>query len=482
MAAFSPNFGTLLVARMFQGAGAAAIPTLGVALLSNRYDGEVRGLALGRLAGMAAAVSCLGPFVGGAVENAFGWRAVMALPILGALVLPFLWHALAGGGSGARLDLVGAVLVAGTAGGLVLLVQSPTTGLTVAVVGLLLLLLGAPAVALRVRHRPCGFLPASVVHNGTVVRSAVAAAAVPAAWFALLIAVPAVLVNDGWEAWEVGLLLVPSAAFALFVPRIVGPLLVRVGAPRALAIAGLVASAALVLAAIGTATITPAVLTVAVILVTVAFGLGQPAMSAAVGDAVHIDVRGVALGIATLLFLIGGSVGSAVVAGLGDVIGIPGSLWVLATLPLLGLIALIPELGRTRAAPAHRVALRRAVRRPRETGRHADPDRPGRAGERAHRCGPTAAVRRARRAVAARQHGVDDRRRRRRGVRDERVDQQRSRQADLRRPARALRRDPGRCRHRPGRGVPAHRPAHRRRQPIGPGPRTSPAASSRGGS
>jgi MFS family permease len=348
VAAFAPNFGTLLVARMFQGAGAAAIPTLGVALLSNRYDGEVRGLALGRLAGMAAAVSCLGPFVGGAVENAFGWRAVMALPILGALVLPFLWHALTAAGSGARLDLIGAVFVAGTAGGLVLLVQSPTTGIAVAVVGLLLLVLGAPAVAFRVRHRPCGFLPASVVRNGTVVRSAVAAAAVPAAWFALLIAVPAVLVHDGWEAWQVGLLLVPSAAVALFVPRVVGPLLVRVGAARSLAISGLTASTALVLAAVGTATVTPAVLTVAVILVTIAFGLGQPAMSAAVGDAVHVDVRGVALGIATLLFLVGGSVGSAVVAGLGDVIGIPGSLAVLAALPLLGLLALVPELARTR--------------------------------------------------------------------------------------------------------------------------------------
>ena len=151
---------------MFQGAGAAAIPTLGVALLSARYDGEVRGLALGRLAGMAAAVSCLGPLVGGAVEHAFGWRAVMALPILGVLVLPFLWRALAGGGTGARLDLLGAVLVAGTAAGLVLLVQSPSTGATVAVVGaLLLLLLGAPAVALRVRRRPHGFLPLSVVRN-----------------------------------------------------------------------------------------------------------------------------------------------------------------------------------------------------------------------------------------------------------------------------------------------------------------------------
>jgi MFS family permease len=348
VAALAPNFGTLLVARMFQGAGAAAVPTLGVALLSARYDGAVRGLALGRLAGMAAAVSCLGPFVGGAVEHAFGWRAVMALPMLGVLVVPFLWHALAGGGSGARLDLLGAVLVAGTAGGLVLLVQSPTTGMTVATVGLLLLALGAPAVALRVRHRPCGFLPRSVVRNGTVVRSAVAASAVPAAWFALLVAVPAVLVHHGWEAWQVGLLLVPSAGFALFVPRIAGPLLVRVGSANALAIAGATATVALLLASIGTATLTPVVLSLAVILVTVAFGLGQPAMTAAVGDAVHLDVRGVALGVATLLFLVGGSVGSAVVAGLGDVIGVPASVAVLAILPVLGLVALTPELRRAR--------------------------------------------------------------------------------------------------------------------------------------
>ena len=73
---------------LLQGAGAAAVPTLGVALLSGRYDGAERGLALGRLAGMAAFVSCLGPFLGGLVEHALGWRAVMAMPILGLLVLP----------------------------------------------------------------------------------------------------------------------------------------------------------------------------------------------------------------------------------------------------------------------------------------------------------------------------------------------------------------------------------------------------------
>lgn len=346
VAAFAPSFGVLLVARLVQGAGAAAVPTLGVAMLSARYDGAVRGLALGRLAGIAAAVSCLGPFLGGAVEHALGWRAVMAMPILGLLVIPFLWRAMTGEGTGASLDLIGAVLVAGTAGGLVLLVQSPSTGATVALVGVVLLVLGTPAVALRVRRRPHGFLPLSVVRNGTVVRSAVAAAAVPAAWFALLVGVPAVLVHAGWEAWQVGLLLVPSAVVALGVPRFAGPLMNRVGPAISLAIAGVTASIALGIAAVGTSLVSPVVLALAVVLVTMAFGLGQPALSASVGGAVDLDVRGVALGVATLLFLVGGSVGSAVVGGLGGVLGIPASLGILAVLPLLGLAALVPELRR----------------------------------------------------------------------------------------------------------------------------------------
>ena len=64
-------------------------------------------------------------------------------------------------------------------------------------------------------------------------------------------------------------------------------------------------------------------LVTAVVLVTFAFGLGQPALMAAVGGAVPADVRGVALGIATLVFLVGGGVGSAVVGGIGEVAG-PG--------------------------------------------------------------------------------------------------------------------------------------------------------------
>jgi MFS family permease len=305
----APNVEVLLAARVLQGAGAAAVPVLGMAIVSARYDGAVRTTALGQVAGTAAAVSALGPLAGGLLADLAGWRAVVALPALGLLVVPALWRALPTQGSGARLDLLGAALVAGTAAGLVLLVQSPASGVVVATAGALLLALGVPAVAAWVHRRPEGFLPRRVVREPVVVRSALAASAVPAAWFALLIAVPAVLAAEGWTPLQVGLALVPSAVTGFLAPRLAGPLLARLGP--------------------------------AVVLVTLAFGLGQPALMAAVGDAVPADVRGVALGIATLVFLVGGGVGSAVVGGVGEALGVDRSLLLLAALPLLGSLALV---------------------------------------------------------------------------------------------------------------------------------------------
>jgi MFS family permease len=344
--ALAPNFDVLLGARIVQGAGAAAVPTIGVAIVTARFSGAARAVALGRVAGVAAAVSCLGPLAGGTIEGLIGWRAVIALPMLGALIFPLLWRSIPTTGSGARLDLLGAVLVAATAAGVVLLVQSPSTGPVVAGVGATLAVLGVPAMVAWVRRRPHGFLPVEVIRNPVVVRSALAAGAVPAAWFALLIAVPAVLVGAGWEPWQVGLALLPSAAVGLAAPRIAGPLLNRIGSAPSLVLAALVAAASLGVAAEGAHVESAVLLVVAVVGVTFAFGLGQPALMEAVGDAVTDGVRGVALGIATLFFLVGGGIGSAVVGGLGDVLGMPPALLLLTILPVAGLLALLPELRR----------------------------------------------------------------------------------------------------------------------------------------
>ena len=347
LGALAPSYPVLLAARVLQGAGAASVPVLGMAIVSAKYAGPVRTAALGRVAGTAAAVTALGPLAGGGLEDLLGWRAVVALPALGLLVVPVLWRAVPTTGSGARLDLLGAALVALTAAGLVLVVQSPAAGTVVAVAGALLLVLGVPAVTAWVRRRPHGFLPLEVVRNGTVVRSALSSSAVPAAWFALLIAVPVVLVRLGWSPLDVGLALVPSALTGVVAPRLAAPVLVRLGAARSLAVSGSLAATALVVAAAGASLTRPAaaapVLVLAVMLVTFAFGLGQPALMSAVSDAVPAEVRGVALGVATLVFLVGGGVGSAVVGGLSEVLGMRTSLLLLTVLPVTGALVVLPR-------------------------------------------------------------------------------------------------------------------------------------------
>lgn len=352
LAAAAPTFTVLLLARMLQGAGAAAVPTLGVTIVNGRYSGDVRSVALGRVTAVAAALMSIGPLVGGLLEHALGWRAVMAMPVLGLLLVPPLWHALTRHRDGVGLDVLGAALVALSAGGVVLMVQSPSTGVSVLAIGAFLTLLGVPATAAWVRRRPDGFLPISVVRNGVLVRSAVSAASVPAAWFALLVAAPAVLVAEGWEPWQVGMLLLPSGVVALFVPRLVGPVIGRIGPYRAMAVSALGATCSSVAMAVGAWYVVPALIAVAASFLTVAFGVGQPSLVAAVADSTEPKVQGVALGIATLVFLAGGSVGSAVVGGLGSLWGVEHALLVVAVLPLLGVLALLPDLGRARTADA----------------------------------------------------------------------------------------------------------------------------------
>lgn len=343
-AALAPTFVVVVIARLVQGAGAAAVPAIGMAVLSARYEGATRAAALARLVALVGAATAAGAFIGGSVLTGLGWRAVIAIPALGVLLLPFLWSATRGRGTGARLDLPGAVIVAVASGGVVLLLQSPSAGPEVALVGLFLVVLGVPAAIWWVRAHPRGFLPRSVITNQVVVRLSLGAAAVPAGWLGSMVAAPVVLVQGGWAPWQVGLVLLPSAGVAFLAPRLTGPMLASRGAFATLRLSSTVAILALGVAALGAAlagrhiAVAGALLLVGMSLVTLAFGLSQPAVSAAVGDAVAREDRGVALGIASLIMLLGASLGAAVVGGIGAAAGIG---WALALLALVPAVALV---------------------------------------------------------------------------------------------------------------------------------------------
>ncbi|WP_439081286.1 MFS transporter [Streptomyces sp. WL006] len=102
----APDLLWLNIARVAQGAGAAAIMANGIPLLSDRYAGEERDLAIGAWGSFATAAGLLAPVFGGVLAETFGWRAVFAVNLpLGAaawaLAVRVLPRAPGTGGAGA---------------------------------------------------------------------------------------------------------------------------------------------------------------------------------------------------------------------------------------------------------------------------------------------------------------------------------------------------------------------------------------------
>ncbi|MEN3121951.1 MFS transporter [Janibacter sp. LM] len=330
----------LIATRTLQGLGAAAVPALTLAAVQALFAGDGRARAMATYSGIGATINALGPVAGALLVDPFGWRPVVAIPVLTLAVVPLVWRDLpTRRHPGATLDPVGALLVAAAAIGAVLSLQAATLGGGTALVGLVVLLAAAPAAVLRSRARPHGVVPAALVRDRAARLSLLTAASLPSAWFGLLVAVPTVLTAHGWSGTRVGLLLVPCAALGVVAPRITGPALIRLGASRGQLLATTGTALAVVLAAVGAAGVRPAVLVAATLLLMISFGLGQPAMTALVADSVPVRTRGGALGLLTLVFLLGGSLGAATVGGLGDAIGFPRALLVLATLPTVAALA-----------------------------------------------------------------------------------------------------------------------------------------------
>jgi MFS transporter, DHA2 family, methylenomycin A resistance protein len=86
----APSIGLLVAARAVQGVGAALLLPGTLALITSLYsDAAARARAMGLWAGAGALALPSGPLLGGALVNAFGWRAVFLvnLPVI-AVALP----------------------------------------------------------------------------------------------------------------------------------------------------------------------------------------------------------------------------------------------------------------------------------------------------------------------------------------------------------------------------------------------------------
>jgi EmrB/QacA subfamily drug resistance transporter len=89
--ALAPDVGFLIAARAVQGAGAALVTPLSLAIVSAAFPPEKRGSAMGILMGVTGLAVASGPLVGGAIAQGLAWQWIFWVNVpLGVITLPLV--------------------------------------------------------------------------------------------------------------------------------------------------------------------------------------------------------------------------------------------------------------------------------------------------------------------------------------------------------------------------------------------------------
>jgi EmrB/QacA subfamily drug resistance transporter len=118
--ALATSVGWLIAARALQGAGAALVVPLAMALLGAAFPREERGRALGLFSGVTGVALIAGPVVGGAIAQGLAWQWIFWINVpIAVIVIPLVARRIDESfGPSTALDIPGLALVTGSALGL----------------------------------------------------------------------------------------------------------------------------------------------------------------------------------------------------------------------------------------------------------------------------------------------------------------------------------------------------------------------------
>jgi EmrB/QacA subfamily drug resistance transporter len=366
--ALAPDVGWLIAARAVQGAGAALLMPLGLALLSAAFPPDRRGAAIGIFSGITGLSVASGPLVGGAVVEGLAWEWIFWLNVpIGLIAIPLVLTRMKESfGPDTSLDIRGLALVTGGALGIVWgLVRGNAAGWTsLEVVGSLavgaLLVVGFVAWELRAREPmlPMRFFRSRTFSAGNLAIFFTFASLFGAVFFFAQLLQTAL----GYGPLGTGLRLLPWTATFMTVAPLAGALSDRIG-ERPLMVGGLS------LQAIGMAWVAliaePGVAYSSLLAPFIVAGVGVsmaiPAAQNSVVGSVAEDALGKAAGTNSMMRELGGVFGIAVVvavfAGAGSYAsaaaftdGFGSAILVCAALSVAGAVAGLALPGRSTAS------------------------------------------------------------------------------------------------------------------------------------
>jgi EmrB/QacA subfamily drug resistance transporter len=119
--ALARSSGFLIAARAVQGAGAALVMPLAMAILSAAFPPQERGKALGIFSGLTGLALIAGPVVGGAVAEGIAWQWIFWINVpIGLIAIALVRNRIPESfGPDTAIDIFGVVLVTGAALGMV---------------------------------------------------------------------------------------------------------------------------------------------------------------------------------------------------------------------------------------------------------------------------------------------------------------------------------------------------------------------------
>jgi EmrB/QacA subfamily drug resistance transporter len=308
----------LIASRAAQGAGAALVMPLAMAILSGAFAKEERARALGIFSGITGCALIIGPAVGGFLTEAIGWRAIfwINLPI-GALLIGFVLRRVQESfGPPAKLDMIGLSLVAVAALALVwgLIRGNPIGWASTEVIGALAagVLLTLAFVAYETRAA-APMIPMRLFASRPFASGIAASLLFYAAMYGVLFLLPQYLQGAlGFGPLGAGLRLLPWTSTLFLTAPIAGAMVQKLG-ERRLVVAGLVMQAAGLgwIAMEVTAGASYPAMIVPLVVAGVGVSMAMPAAQNAVLGAVALTEMGKASGIFNMGRFLGGLFGIA---------------------------------------------------------------------------------------------------------------------------------------------------------------------------
>ncbi len=340
----------LIFGRVLQGAGAAPMLSLSLALVCNAFSPAEQPRALGIWAAVSALALAIGPLAGGLLIE-LDWRVIfwMNLPVaaIGIAITALAAPESTDPDAGTRIDWAGLVaLSVGITAAVLALVQSNAwdAGLTI---GLALVGIAALTAFWRIEHRSGDpIVDFALFRNGPYFGASAAAFSLVGAYWALMFFQPQYLQDvRGHSPISSGLLILPVTAPMIFISPFSGRLIGRFGARR-LMTAGMLFGLAGLLALTRVDGDSPFALVLSgYLLFGIALGFVYAPMSTAAMAAMPGEKVGIASGVLAMDRVLAGAValaatGAVFHALLGDgdsfAAAIAGSTWVPAALCAVG--------------------------------------------------------------------------------------------------------------------------------------------------